>query len=304
MVTCPMGLPPDVYGGWLGTPGDQVAQTLAPVIRSRDGGLWRDSETVTSPLREQLDVLRVRDAAGLGEGAGYKVLKRTSPWHGEEHLLLAILMERGSPIPPRAEAMLSALNSAIAAAILRVELPFAENDSIRAQIMAESSTGYICLSQGGAVLEANRRAYDLAMRYGKAARVEGGRSALVDFAARARERARGRQTWRLEADDPPSLLDVKVHDLGKETHALPEDTVLVAMNEVLLTPSSVEEMFERAGLTPREKQLALLLIRTPAQIKEIAAQLSLSPRTVTTHEERIYAKLGVRSRLELIFKRR
>jgi DNA-binding CsgD family transcriptional regulator len=304
MVTCPVGLPPDVYGGWLGTPGDQMAQVLASVVRSRNGSLWRDSETVTSPLREQLDVLRARDAAGLGEGAGYKVLERRSPCHGEEHLLLAILMERGSPIPPRAGTMLAALNPAISAAILRIQLPLAENDSIRAQILAESSTGYIGLSRSGAVLEANRRAHDLVMRYRQAAHVEGGRGAVMDFAARARERSGGGKVWQLEADDPASLLVVQTHDLAKETHLLHEDIVLVAMNEVLLTPSSVEDMFERARLTPREKEIALLLKETPAQSKEIAARLELSPRTVTTNEQRIYAKLGVHSRLELIFKKR
>jgi DNA-binding CsgD family transcriptional regulator len=151
------------------------------------------------------------------------------------------------------------------------------------------------------VLEANRRAHDLVMRYREAACVEQGRRAVLDFAVRARERAGGRQAWRLEADDPPSLLEVRAHDLAKEVHVLHDDIVLVAMNEVVLTPSSVEQMLDRAGLTPREKEIALLLMQTPMQPKEIAARLSLSPRTVTTHEERIFSKLGVASRLELIF---
>jgi DNA-binding CsgD family transcriptional regulator len=299
MVTCPVGLPPEVCDSWLGTPRDQLAQTLAPVVRSEAGGLWRDSETVTGPLRERLDVLRTRDAAGLGEGAGYKVLERASPWYGEEHFLLAILMERGSPIPPRASAMLAALNLDISAAILRLGLPLLENDSIQAQTMAEESSGYIFLSRRGAVIEANRRAHEPVLRYRGAARVERGQGAVADFAARARERASGTLAWRLDADDPPSLLYVKVHHLAKETHALHEDVLLVRMNEVLLAPPSVDEMLERARLTRREKQITLLLIRTPASHKQIAADLSCEPRTVDTHVQRIYAKLGVGSRPEL-----
>jgi DNA-binding CsgD family transcriptional regulator len=302
MVICPVGMPPALYDGWMGTPRDQMAQTLVPVVESEDGCLWSDSETVTGALREQLDVLRMRDAAGLGEGAGYKILQRKSPWYGEEHLVLAFMMQRGSSIPPRSGALLAALNSAIAAAILRIELPLVENDSIHAQIMAEASTGYICLSRSGALLEANRRAHDFVVRYRHAARVEGGCGAVADFAARAQERAGGKQAWRLGADDPPSLLEVKVHTLAKEVHALHDDVLLVVMNEVILVPPCVDEMLQNAGLTPREKQLTHLLIGSPAPCKEIAARLLRHPGTVTKHEEKIYAKLDVGTRLELIFK--
>lgn len=298
MVTQAARLPPEVLDSWMGTPGEQLARTLAPVIRSPAGGLWRDSETVTGALREQLEVLRRLDAAGLGEGAGYKVLERASAWHGPEHFMLAMIMERGEPVPPRSRALLAALNPAIAAAILRVGLPLLESEPILTQIVAERSTGYICLSRTGAVLEANRRAHELVVRFRDAARIDTRRGALAEFGGRALERAARGQIWQLQSHAPPSLLEVSAHRLAKETHALPEDVLLLVLHEVRW-PEPESGPLDRAGLTPQERKIALLLAHTPASYKEIAADLACSEGTLRKHVENIHRKLRVRSRAEL-----
>lgn len=54
-----------------------------------------------------------------------------------------------------------------------------------------------------------------------------------------------------------------------------------------------------AGLTPREREIAVAA-SSGAPAQELAAQLFLSPRTVETHLIRIYRKLGLRSRAELV----
>jgi DNA-binding NarL/FixJ family response regulator len=53
-------------------------------------------------------------------------------------------------------------------------------------------------------------------------------------------------------------------------------------------------------LTEREKQVAAL-IRRGLRGKEIARQLGLSDGTVKIHTHRIYQKLGVKTRSELVY---
>lgn len=55
-----------------------------------------------------------------------------------------------------------------------------------------------------------------------------------------------------------------------------------------------------AGLTPREVEVLALLARGPTN-RQIAARLSISPKTVSNHVERIYAKTGVTTRAAASF---
>jgi DNA-binding CsgD family transcriptional regulator len=51
-------------------------------------------------------------------------------------------------------------------------------------------------------------------------------------------------------------------------------------------------------LTPQERQIAVLLADGPS-IREAAARLFLSPKTVEYHLRKVYTKLGIHSRTEL-----
>lgn len=52
-------------------------------------------------------------------------------------------------------------------------------------------------------------------------------------------------------------------------------------------------------LTPRQRDVAALLVGTGLSYKQIAAHLELSEGTIRTHTERIYRAFGVHSRPEL-----
>ena len=299
LVSQPWRLPPEVFESWLRMPPDLLQMTLAPVLSSEPGKLWRDSETLHGAEREQLDVLRELDGAGLGEGAGYKLLVRPSPWYGVEHLMLALLMERGVRVPARAQVMLSALHEHIRAAILRLSIPLLSHQPIYPQTVAEQSLGYICLSEDGRMLEVNRRAREFVDRYGAAAGIQGRRRAVEDFAVRALKEAVGGQPWQLRIDGAPSALQVDANRLPKDTHVLPEDTILLSMREVHEPQVAARDLRALDELTKRERQIALLLIHPRNNPKEIAFQLGISPNTVRKHAEHIYEKLGIQSRLEL-----
>jgi DNA-binding CsgD family transcriptional regulator len=59
------------------------------------------------------------------------------------------------------------------------------------------------------------------------------------------------------------------------------------------TPSDQEE------LTPQELQIALIVAQGKTN-KEVGATLFLSPKTVETHLGRIYRKLGITSRAQVV----
>lgn len=71
-------------------------------------------------------------------------------------------------------------------------------------------------------------------------------------------------------------------------------------SEKILTPVIPEnDIFERYGISPREKELALLALQGRNN-SEIAKTLFISVSTVKTHLSNIYEKFGVKNRYELI----
>lgn len=71
------------------------------------------------------------------------------------------------------------------------------------------------------------------------------------------------------------------------------------MNEIPTLTDVVEPKpaVDLSCLSGREKQV-LKLIATGYRITDIAAQMFRSPKTITTHKERIKRKLGIKSSVE------
>jgi len=62
---------------------------------------------------------------------------------------------------------------------------------------------------------------------------------------------------------------------------------------------AVEQTLQRAPLTPRERDVVSLLV-AGSSTRDIAAETGLTVSTVNTYLKRIFSKLGVHSRVELI----
>jgi len=61
----------------------------------------------------------------------------------------------------------------------------------------------------------------------------------------------------------------------------------------------VHDEWESAGLTPREREVAVLLARGMSN-RAVAEQLVITQKTAANHVHRVLGKLDVRSRSELI----
>jgi DNA-binding CsgD family transcriptional regulator len=301
MVVSPVGLPSRVFESWIGTPPAHLAVALAPVFQSAAGGMWRDSQTVAPPLRERLVVIHELEKAHLGEGVGYKVMQRTTPGYGAEHFLLALILERGGAVPPHAADMLATLNPAIAAAVLRLDLPYLRGHSIQAQLDADRRRGFVWVSPSGSVIAVNSRAHDLVSRYREVLRVHAGRGMVSDFAVRTRACVGQSQTWRRDEDGASWQLQATTHELLKEPHDLREDMILVELEERPIPRSRADVLIEGARLAPKEKQIANFLAHSKLCSKQLGPKLGSSYRTVETHTTPIYRKLGVEGRIELLW---
>ena len=69
-------------------------------------------------------------------------------------------------------------------------------------------------------------------------------------------------------------------------------------------PQEIQKLhiLDENPLTEQEKKVFNYLVKTSLQGKQIADNLGITPRTVKAHCTKIYQKMGVVDRLELVFK--
>lgn len=301
LVSHAVGLPGEVLEGWFNTPPEQMLMMLSPLIVASGGELISDTQAITGPMRDQLDLWRVMPKSGLGESAGYMV---SDPDEQPQRLtFLTLALDGGAQFTPRDRAMLQLVRGGIQAALARVNLPLIASQSILAQIMEDRRMGFILVSQKTIqCIEMNLRARDLVGNYNQSARVANDKNVVQSFAMRAVFETRKKSEWILLHNQGKGEVEVTVHELKKEQHAIGEDLWLVMLKETEYPEQS--EIFARYLLSVREAEIARLLLETSLSNKEIATQLGSSFETVRTQVGTIYRKCRVHTRGELFFKLR
>lgn len=101
---------------------------------------------------------------------------------------------------------------------------------------------------------------------------------------------------RVESSDRVAGLIVGADDYLVKPVARDE---IVARVRRLLERAPEPTAAPRPSLTPREREV-LRLLATGLAPAQIGAELSISPKTVATHVEHIYAKLGVHTRAQAV----
>jgi len=77
------------------------------------------------------------------------------------------------------------------------------------------------------------------------------------------------------------------------------DTAFKPVKAELATPKGIEHTLTLHGITKRERQVVEQICLGKTN-KQIADELFISLQTVKDHTHRIYSKLGVKSRMQLV----
>ncbi|WP_044966233.1 response regulator transcription factor [Sorangium cellulosum] len=296
-------LPDSVFEGWINTPAEHLARMLSPLRDAPPGALISDTQTITGRFREELKLFADLRAAGLGESAGYKLSTRPAGSSGAEHRFLTFALHDRQKFTARHRRLLAPLLPTVREALERIKVPLIPSQSILAQIVDEDTLGYLCVTRELRLVELNRRARMLIVRYLPDAGIEGGRGLLERFVTRALEQTRGGRTWPVMGA-AGSRIEVSTMLLAKEAHAICEDIYLIRICEFAAVPAARPDEaglipLEETRLTAKQLTIARMLRSTGMSAKECAGELRISVRTVETHVNNIYKRLGVRSRAEL-----
>lgn len=297
VVSHAVGLPPSVIEGWFDAPREQLFLMLSPLMGAEGGQLISDTQAITGRVREKIDLLHVLPEAGLGEAAGYMV---SDPrWNPRRRTFLTFALDEKARFSPRDHAMLAVLREDIHAALQRVQVPFVSSQSITAQLMENRHWGFILVApRTASCIEMNIRARELVTKYASSARVEGGKYVVSSFAMRAVFETRSQDAWIVKHTKGSGELEITVHELRKEDHAVAEDMWLVMMAETVYPHQP--GIFSGYPLSAREEEIAVFLVETGLSYKEIAERLGTKYDTVRTQINSIYRKCRVHSRNELL----
>lgn len=288
-------LPSGMLEEWMATSPEIFAMSLRKLFSAFDGESWGAFE-LEDKVRNGIPALQDYSPFGVGDAVGYKVMRRREPGMDDEYLLVALLTERGHSFDRRSRALLAALNPALQRAVERARVPLIATEPIFRQVIREAKHGYVCVSRSGAVLEANRRAYEIVDAYHPvlSSTLSPKRDRLIAFANRVEHII---HNGKADLHSDEGWLRISRHVLSKHAHELDQDVLLLMLDETS-ERKYAEELF--APLSPKERLIAHQLVTTNYSQKQIAAAADISERTVHKHVEHIYRALNVASRSELI----
>ena len=99
----------------------------------------------------------------------------------------------------------------------------------------------------------------------------------------------------------------KISTLVQVKPAEPQETSIPSLGKTSALQTTVsltstqQALFNASALSSREQQIALLISEGKSD-KQIADELFISAATVATHNKKLFKKLGVHSRVELMNK--
>lgn len=277
--------------------------TIGLVLQLPEAKIISDAEVMSERELSELKEFYDYPKHDLEQIFGIKSRVKETPQDTFHETFLFITEKNERGITEKEKTFLNILHPEMINAINRLRLPIISDQDVLHQIIRENNTGYLCLRQNGSVLEANRQAYNLITGFYPYLAKRPCRVSIREFSEGIM------QGW--ATNFPRSVyifdsgggqyLEINRHFLSSLSHNLPEDIILVTLNECLLENNNL--LLGNGDwlsiLTNREKEIVSLLTSTGLSYKEMAFTLKISFGTMRKHAENIYRKLSVNSRAEL-----
>lgn len=277
--------------------------TMEVAIAAEEGLVVYDTDIL--PENEEAEIKEIFDYKkyNLNQIFLIKIKQSASP-RDVLHEYFVFFTARGEArVGDWEKAMLKLLCADMRQAICRSRLPIIPDQPILHQIFQERKTGYLCVRKTGAVCEVNRQAYNLIHDYYPFMARRPGNVCIREFVDRIMtDWGRGfPSAVCIASPDGHRYLSINKHTLSARTHHLPEDMVLITLDESLIGggPNNAAKNIY-AELTERQREITNLLFSTGMTFKELALALGISEGTMRKHAENIYRILGVHSRRELM----
>ncbi len=300
-------LPQQLLDGWMRTQPQYFEQSLSYAVHSHSGDFWQGRQDFSQQLLKGLEVMEEMDGYGLGDGAGLKIDQHVAVGGRTAHVALAVMTHRGEGFPHQTTAVCHALAPALRKAVFRLSLPLSRGQSIHARVLEEDNVGFVCLSPDGeTIVEVNQRAYDLALRYRSIAGLGSGEFSLRAFVRLAGLKTCGDKPWQLIHPDGGGIMQVRAYSMPREHFDMAHDLPMLKLEEWSLSPPEEPDEFvlpaEFHKLTPRQSEIAKLLVEDGRAPKQIASDLKIAESTVRKHIENMHKTLKVQSTHELVMK--
>jgi DNA-binding CsgD family transcriptional regulator len=276
----------------------------AAVVAASVGSLVLDRSIDPQEL-SQLEAYRAFFRHGLGHPSALKLASVGDGDHRRTTYLSLIADAGAPPLTDSQVRAIEALAPLLRAALGRLSLPFFQRQPGLAQVAHDLRAGVVVLGSTGQVQEVNTRARELLGAHATTLGMRG-RAALRDgldaVLALPVEPTSGQRMMRTAPG--ARFVAVTEHRLDPRVYDLPEPMVLLLLIEHEADPVAMLDANAMGILSPREREVAKLLVTTGMSHAMVAEHLGVAVGTVRTLVYRIFQRLAVGSRAELAEKLR
>jgi DNA-binding CsgD family transcriptional regulator len=272
---------------------------LAEVSAAPNGALLVDRDSFSDEEWADVEGYQALRTFGLGSASA---LKLSSSPSGQQ-TYMSFFAAPDAPTWSREERdMIVALTAPLQETLERLSIPLLRHERLMLSVFEEKQVGVLVVRPLGGAFESNFHSFELANRYASSLGIPKGRHLLRDFVDHILRQtpSAGDRRRRLRHPTEACYLEVSEHEIRPGVYAVSDPCRLLLLQEHVGIDNPLATLSPRIEeLSPALKKLAVLMVTSDQGMKQIAAELGKSVRTVRKQNEKIYKQLGVGSRAAL-----